>query len=81
MLETRLRNYARYVATLNSKGTRAIATAAYESRNDATGNRKLQTSDGGIEYGRFLSNSVPAPSVILGLGTLGSSGFIDQKPA
>ena len=81
MLEARLRNYSRYVSTLNSKGVSAIATARYKSRSEATGNRKLETSDGGIEYGRFLSNSAPSDRPVLSLGRLGASGFIDQKPA
>ena len=81
MLETRIKNYSRYLATLNSKGTNPIAIALYKSRSDRTGNRKLEASDGGVEYGRFLSNSAPVQSPVLGLGTLGSSGFVDQKPA
>jgi hypothetical protein len=81
MLETRLRNYSRYVATLNGKGVSAIATAQYASRSEATGNRKLIANDGGVEYGRFLSNSVPSDRPVLALGRLGATGFIDQKPA
>jgi hypothetical protein len=81
MLEARLRNYSRYIATLNGKQQSPIATAQYKTRSEATGNRKLETSDGGVEYGRFLSNSEPSDRPVLALGRLGASGFIDQKPA
>jgi hypothetical protein len=81
MLKTRLQNYSRHLATLRGKGTSPIATAQYLTRSEATGNRKLETSDGGIEYGRFLSNSVPSDRPVLVIGDLESSGFIDQKPA
>jgi hypothetical protein len=81
MLKTRLRNLTRYAATLDRKGQSAIAAAQYQSRSEATGNRKLTTADGGVEYGRFLSNSAPVDSPVLAPGRLGSTGFVDQKPA
>jgi hypothetical protein len=81
MMEARLNNEARYLGLIRRKGKAIATTAQYQSRSATTGNRKLAEADGGVVYGRFLSNSAPVPTPLLIEGSLGAIGFVNQKPS
>ncbi len=60
-------------------GTGNIAT--YGSRNPTTGQRSIQTADGGEQIAQYLSNSVPNQTLALSqTSTIGLPGYISQKP-
>ncbi len=55
--------------------------AIYQSRDPLSGDRVLESADGGIVYGKFLSNSVPrdVPPLVVA-GAIGLSARILQRP-
>ena len=54
---------------------------AYGTRDATTGQRSIQTADGGVRTAYYLSNSTP--NVVLALSqasSIGLAGYISQKP-
>lgn len=63
-------------------GTGVGNVAVYGARDGVTGLRRVETADGGVDLGRYLSNSVPGGVMpMVQLGTIGLVGFLNQKPS
>jgi hypothetical protein len=55
--------------------------AIYGTRDAITGQRSIQTADGGIANAQYLSNSTPNQVLALSQpSTIGLAGYISQKP-
>ncbi len=55
--------------------------ATYSTRDTITGQRSIQTADGGIQTAQYLSNSTPNQVLALSQSsTIGLAGYISQKP-
>jgi hypothetical protein len=78
-------NYIRYqqqVAQIRQQVRTGVGNVAvYGERDGVTGLRRVETADGGVDLGRYLSNSVPGGVMpMVQLGTIGLVGFLNQKP-
>jgi hypothetical protein len=55
--------------------------AIYGTRDATTGQRSIQTADGGVATAQYLSNSTPNQVLALSQSsTIGLTGYISQKP-
>lgn len=80
--QTRLENMGRSLSLRRQqqRDQPLAITPTYAGRDATTGLRRLEAADGGVEYGRYLSNAMPR-SVVLLPGSLGREGIALQKPA
>ncbi len=73
--------YQQQYQQLQSTKAGAGNIATYSSRNPTTGQRSIQTADGGEQIAQYLSNSIPNQTLALSQSsTIGLAGYISQKP-
>lgn len=73
--------YEQQYQQLQSRPTGASTVATYGTRDAITGQRSIQTADGGIANAQYLSNSTPNQVLALSQSsTIGLAGYISQKP-
>jgi hypothetical protein len=53
--------------------------ASYDTRDATTGRRIVKTADGGEYLTQYLSNAEPGSIALFRPGTVGLSGYINQK--
>jgi hypothetical protein len=73
--------YQQQYQQLQDRLSGAGTVASYGTRNATTGQRSIQTADGGVATAQYLSNSTP--NTVLALSqpsTIGLAGYISQKP-
>lgn len=59
----------------------AGTVVSYGTRDAITGQRSIQTADGGVQTAQYLSNSIPNQVIALSQSsTIGLAGYISQKP-
>jgi hypothetical protein len=59
----------------------ASNVATYGTRDAITGQRSIQTADGGQQVAQYLSNSAPGGVMAISQSsTIGLAGYISQKP-
>jgi hypothetical protein len=55
--------------------------AIYSTRDATTGQRSIQTADGGVQTAQYLSNSTPGGVLAISQpSTIGLVGYASQKP-
>jgi hypothetical protein len=74
--------YQQQYQQFQSRSSFGVGTVAtYGTRDAITGQRSIQTADGGIANAQYLSNSTPNQVLALSQpSTIGLAGYISQKP-
>lgn len=73
--------YQQQYQQLRDRASGASNVATYSIRDATTGQRSIQTADGGVANAQYLSNSTPNQVLALSQSsTIGLAGYISQKP-